>query len=149
MLGVERQDRDMVATLYWIPIPVGSKFSSWIRETEEAGEFGEEYETLKVVYGADNVGKPGKITFGNFDIHKVNVKGGPDRGDRYDGTLFLFEVASEEGRWIVKARVSYPKSDRPEAGEKWAEEVLSGYARVPDPKAVPPVPLVPLIEEKK
>ncbi|WP_020468234.1 hypothetical protein [Zavarzinella formosa] len=149
VLGVERQDRDMVATLYWIPIPIASKFSDWIRETEVAGEYGEEYETLKVVYGADKVGKPTKITVGNFEVHKVNVKGGPDRGEKYDGTLFLFEVASEEGRWIVKARVSYPKSDRPESGEKWSEEVLSGFARVPDAKTPPVVPPVPLVEEKK
>ncbi len=143
VLGIERNDRDMVATMYWIAVPVGAKFSDWIREADVAGEFGEEYETLKVVYGADKVTKPVKMSAGGFEVHKVNVKGGPDRGDKYDGTLYLFQVASEEGRWLVKVRVSYPKAER--NGEQWAEEVLGGYAKVPDTKVEPKVPLV---EEK-
>ena len=61
----------------------------------------------------------------------------------HDGTLYLFQVASEEGRWLVKVRVSYPKAER--NGEQWAEEVLGGYAKVPDTKVEPKVPLV---EEK-
>lgn len=131
VLGVERQDRDMVATLYWLPIGQGAKFSDWVRENEISGEYGEEYETLKVVYGADKVSKPVKMNFGNFELLKINVKGGPDRGDKYDGTLYLFQVTSDEGRWVIKARVSYPKSENND-GEKWAEEVLSGYAKVPE-----------------
>jgi hypothetical protein len=148
VLGVERKDRDMVATIYWMPIPLGAKFSDWVRATEVAGEFGEEYETLKVVYGSEKVSKPVKMTYGKFDLIKISVKGGPDRGDKYDGTLFLFEVAGVEGRYIVKVRVSYPKNDRPEVGEKWAEEVLSGFALVQEPKSAPTIPIAPG-EEKK
>ena len=147
VLGMERKDRDMVATIYWIAIPVGAKFSDWIREAEVAGEFGEEFETLKVVYGADNVTKPVKFSFTGFEVYKVNMKGGPDRGDKYDGTLYLFQVAGAEGRWLIKARVSYPKTDV--NGQKWAEEVLAGYAQVEDPSKLPTVVPVPLVEEKK
>ena len=146
VLGVERQDRDMVASMYWIAVPKGAKFSEWIREADVAGEYGEEYETLKVIYGADKVAKPVKVAVNGFDVHKVNVKGGPDRGDKYDGTLYLFEVASDEGRWLVKVRVSYPKADR--NGEQWAEEVLSGYARVPEKEKDKAPAVVPLVEEK-
>ena len=145
VLGIERADRDMVATIYWIPIPVGAKYSDWIRATEVGGEFGEEFETLKVVYGVDKVSKPEKMTYGNFDVHRINVKGGPDKGEKYDGTLFLFEVTGVQGRWIVKVRVSYPRTDRPDNGVQWSEEVLSGFARVPDPKVAPEAPA----EEKK
>lgn len=137
VLGIERKDRDMVATIYWMPIPVGAKFSDWIRTTEIAGEFGEEYETLKVVYGADKVSKPDKMTYGNFDVIKMNVKGGPDRGEKYDGTMFLFEVNGVEGRWIVKIRVSFPKTDRTEVSDKWSEEVLGGFARIAEAKVAP------------
>jgi hypothetical protein len=131
VLGIERADRDLVASLYWVPMGPGQKLADWVRETPVGGEYGEEYETLRAVYGKERVTTPDRVRHGPFDVYRVHVRGGPDRGDRYDGTLYVFEVESAGTRWLLKARVSYPKA---EAGrnDQYAAEVLHGYARLPD-----------------
>jgi hypothetical protein len=129
VLGVERDDRDLVASIYWMPMNPGAKLTEWVRDTAFAGEYGEEYETLKAVYGKNQVTTPLKIRQGTFEVYRINITGGPDRGDRYDGALFVFESESGGRNWLIRARVSYPKSDRTRADE-YAMEVLGGFSQV-------------------
>jgi hypothetical protein len=130
VLGIERGDRDLVASIYWIPLNPGARLSEWVRDKPVGGEYGEEYETLRAVYGKDRVTTPVKLRHDAFDVYRVNISGGPDRGDRYDGALFVFEAESGGKNWLVKARVSFPKSDRGQ-GEEAAMEVLRGFTRLP------------------
>ena len=88
-----------------------AKLTDWVRDEAVSGEFGEEYETLKAVYGKDRVTTPRKVRHGSFDVYRISISGGPDRGERYDGSLFAFEVESFGQSWLIKARVSFPKSD--------------------------------------
>jgi hypothetical protein len=128
VLGIERADRELVASLYWIPMNPDQRLSDWVRETAAGtpAEYGEEYETLKAIYGKDHVGTPVRFRSGPFDVYRINITGGPDRGDKYDGVLFVFAVESGGATWLVKARVSFPKGDRTR-NEAWAMEVLQGF----------------------
>jgi hypothetical protein len=128
VLGIQRSDRDLVATLYFVPMSPGQKLADWVRDTPVGGEYGEEYETLRAVYGKDRVTTPTRIKHGPFDAYQVHISGGPDRGDRYDGTLYVFEVESAGTRWLIKARVSYPRAASGR-NDHFAAEVLQGYAR--------------------
>jgi|GEM_PF-5861155 len=131
VLGIERGDRDLVASIYWIPMNPGTQLSEWVRDTAISGEYGEEFETLKAVYGKDRVSIPTKLVHGSFEVYRINIRGGPDRGERYDGTLFVFEAESGGRRWLVKARVTFPKGDRDPA-----IDVLTGFAQLPEPPGV-------------
>src|SRR5262245_11846797 len=135
VLGIERGDRDLVASIYWIPMNPGSKLSEWARDTAISGEYGEEYETLKAVYGRDRVSIPTKQVHGVYEVYRINIRGGPDRGDRYEGSLFVFEAESGGRHWLVKARVSYPKAERGMTGDP-ATEVLSGFVQLPESPGV-------------
>jgi len=128
VLGIERADRELVASLYWIPMNPDQKLSAWVREapTGSPPEYGEEYETLKTVYGKDHVSAPVRFRSGPFDVYRINIVGGPDRGDKYDGVLFVFAVESGGATWLVKARVSFPKGDRAQT-DAWAMDVLQGF----------------------
>jgi hypothetical protein len=140
VLGIERSDRDLVASLYWIPINPGQKLSNWINDTPDArGEYGEEYETLKVVYGKERVTLPVKSKLGAFEIYRININGGPDRGDRYDGSLVVFSVESLTTTWMMKARISFPKGE-PAKNNQFVMDVLDGYNRVPEKPGEPVVP---------
>lgn len=145
MMGIELAQRDVVATLLWLPMQTGDKLTDLIRDTAVAGEYGEEYETLKVVYGKENISLPEKKSYSGRTVYKVSVKGGPDRGEKYDGALFMFESGSPEGRWLIKVRVSYPKSDTPAGNAKYADDVLAGYGDfIPSKKdELPKTPEVP------
>ena len=133
VLGIERSDRELVASLYWIPMNPDQHLSHWVRETAAGtpAEYGEEYETLKTIYGKDHVNTPTRLQSGPFDVYRINITGGPDRGDKYDGALFVFAVESGGATWLVKARVSFPKGDRGR-NEAWAMEVLQGFKREAD-----------------
>lgn len=133
VLGIERADRELVASLYWIPMNPEQKLTDWVREsaTGNPPEYGEEYETLKTVYGKDRVTTPVRFPHGGFDVYRINITGGPDRGDKYDGTLFVFAVPSGGTTWLVKARVTFPKSDRARS-DAWAMEVLNGFKPMAD-----------------
>jgi hypothetical protein len=135
VLGIERSDRELVASLYWIPMNPDQKLSNWVREAPSGSppEYGEEYETLKTVYGKDHVSSPARIRSGPFDVYRINITGGPDRGDKYDGVLFVFAVESGGATWLIKARVSFPKGDKART-EAWAMEVLQGFRLVADDK---------------
>jgi hypothetical protein len=126
-LLLEREDRDLVASLYWLPIAVGEKLSDMVRAEDTGGEYGEEYETLKAVYGKVNVTQPKIETYGAFNVYKITFKGGPRMAD--GGSLYLFEVGSEEGRWMIKSRVSYPLTEK-NANEKYAEEVIRSFTKL-------------------
>jgi hypothetical protein len=130
VLGIERGDRDLVASVYWIPMNPGSKLSEWVRDTAVGGEFGEEYETLKAVYGKDRVTTPVKSRTGDFEVYRINIRGGPDRGERYDGTLFVFATEVGDRSWLIKARVSFPKGER-----EPAMEMFRGFSVAPPPRA--------------
>lgn len=133
VLGIERADRELVASLYWIPMNPDQRLSNWVRETPTGtpAEYGEEYETLKTIYGKDHVSTPVRFRSGPFDVYRINITGGPDRGDRYDGALFVFAVESGGATWLIKARVSFPKGDRAR-NEAWAMDVLQGFEREAD-----------------
>jgi len=133
VLGIERADRELVASLYWIPMNPDQRLSHWVRETPAGtpGEYGEEYETLRTIYGKDHVSTPVRFRSGPFDVYRINISGGPDRGDKYDGVLFVFAVESGGATWLVKARVSFPKGDRTR-NEAWAMDVLQGFRQEAD-----------------
>lgn len=133
VLGIERSDRELVASLYWVPMNPDQRLSNWVRETAAGtpAEYGEEYETLKTIYGKDHVSTPVRSRSGPFDVYRINITGGPDRGDKYDGALFVFSVESGGATWLIKARVSFPKGDRAR-NEAWAMEVLQGFKREAD-----------------
>jgi hypothetical protein len=132
VLGVERGDRDMVASIFWIPMNPGSKLSEWVRDAAPGGEYGEEYETLKAVYGKDRVTIPVKMRHGDFEVYRINISGGPDRGNRYDGALFVFAMENGDKSWLIKARVSFPKGER-----EHAMEVLNGFSIAPPRRIAP------------
>jgi len=142
VLGIERADRELVASLYWLQMAPDQTLSRWVRETATGGEYGEEYETLKVVYGKDRVTAPVRFRHNGFDVYRINIAGGPDRGDKYDGILFVFAVDHGGATWLIKARISVPKGDRAR-NDAWAMEVLNGFKLVPagglpaEPKKVP------------
>lgn len=102
VLRIEKPDSDLTASLYWIQLGPGQSFSDWIRDTPVGGEYGEEYETLKVVYGKDRVSVPVKGKPGPFEVYRINISGGPERGEKYDGTLLVFEVTSGGQSWLLK-----------------------------------------------
>jgi hypothetical protein len=132
VLGSEKDGRSLVATLYWMPMTPGQKLSEWARDIEIGGEYGEEYETLKAVYGKDRVSTPAKVRHGPFDVYRIAITGGKERAGRLDGTLYVFEVENPNDRWLLKARISTPNAEKA-AGEKYAAEVLNGYALASDP----------------
>jgi hypothetical protein len=134
VLGIERADRELVASLYWVQMGGGQTLAHWVRETADRGEYGEEYETLKTVYGRDQVTAPVRVRSGPFDVYRINITGGPDRGDKYDGVLFVFAVESGGANWLIRARVSFPKGDKAR-NDAWAQEVLNGFSKVPGPSA--------------
>ena len=133
VLGVERSDREIVASIYWMPMNPGQRLSHWVREAPAGNppEYGEEYETLKIVYGKDHVTTPVRFRSGPFDVYRINITGGPDPAEKYDGVLFVFAVEAGEATWLVKARVSFPKGDRAQT-DAWAMDVLRGFQQVPD-----------------
>jgi hypothetical protein len=133
ILGIERADRELVGSLYWIPMNPDQRLSQWVRETASGSpaEYGEEYETLKTIYGKDHVTIPARFRSGPFDVYRINITGGPDRGDKYDGVLFVFAVDSGGSTWLIKARLSFPKGDRTR-NEAWAMEVLQGFKQLAD-----------------
>jgi hypothetical protein len=135
VLGIERSDRELVASLYWIPMNPDQKLAQWVRETPTGNplEYGEEYETLKAVYGKDHVSTPVRLRSGSFDVYRINITGGPDPADKYDGVLFVFAVESGGATWLIKARVSFPKGDRTRT-DAWAMDVLQGFKPVADAK---------------
>ena len=137
ILGIESSERDLVASLYWIQMPATRNLSNFVRENPDpaTGEYGEEYETLKAVYGKGRVTKPTKIKYGPFDVYRMHISGGPERSEKYDGELFVFEVDRGDMRWLIKARVSFPKADRATT-DPIALEVLHGYSLLPTDKPV-------------
>lgn len=126
-LFIQREDRDVVASVYWLPIGVGEKLGDWIRTEAVDNEYGEEYETLKAIYGRENVTLPKLEAYGSFNVFKVSFKGGPRSAD--GGTLYVFEVSTTEGRWMLKVRVTYPLADKA-ANEKYAEDVIRSFNKI-------------------
>lgn len=133
VLGIERADREIVASIYWMPMTPDQRLSHWVREAPAGNppEYGEEYETLKTVYGKDHVTTPVRFRSGSFDVYRINITGGPDPADKSDGVLFVFAVESGGTTWLIKARVSFPKGDRAQT-DAWAMDVLNAFKQVPD-----------------
>jgi hypothetical protein len=133
VLGIERADREMVASIYWMPMKPDQRLSDWVRDTPTGSppEYGEEYETLKAVYGKDKVSTPVRVRSGSFDVYRINITGGPESREKYDGVLFVFAVESGGATWLVRTRVSFPKGDRAQT-EAWAMDVLNGFKPVTD-----------------
>jgi len=131
VLGIEWADRELVASIYWMPMNPGQGLAHWVRETPTGSppEYGEEYETLKTVYGKDHVTTPVRLRSGPFDVYRINITGGPDPADKYDGVLFVFAVESGGATWLIRARVSFPKGDRART-DAWAMDVLQGFKPV-------------------
>jgi hypothetical protein len=130
VLGIERADRELVASIYWIPMNPDQNLSHWVRDTPTGGEYGEEYETLKTVYGKDHVTIPARFKSGPFDVYRITIAGGPPGPEKYDGTLFVFATEANGATWLVKARISYPRGDKAQT-DAWAMDVLRGFSKVP------------------
>ena len=130
VLSIRRKQGDLSASLYWIPLNPGQKLSEFVTETAVAGEFGEEFETLKAVYGKDRVTPPVKVKVGELDGYRININGGPEKAEKYDGALVVSEVLTAGKTWMMKARISFPKGDRT-ANEQFVLDVLRGYSRIP------------------
>jgi hypothetical protein len=127
----------------------GQALSHWVRETADRGEYGEEYETLKTVYGKDHVTAPVRTRSGPFDVYRINITGGPVAGEKFDGVLFVFAVDSGGSSWLVKARISFPKGDKAR-NDAWAQEVLNGFSKVPGkPAANAPTTTDAVLTEKR
>lgn len=152
-MGIELKDRKVVATIYWLPLQAGAKLSDLIRDKETAGSYGEEFETLLTIYGKENVRAPEKRVYNGRSVYKVNIVGGPDRENKYDGILYAFEVDGVEGKWFVKIRVSYPKpakGDTTNTNEQYAEQVINSLSDIPTAIRkgdLPKVPALPLPKE--
>ncbi|HEX3149716.1 MAG TPA: hypothetical protein VHR66_16695 [Gemmataceae bacterium] len=127
VLSLRRSDVDLLATLSWMQMAPGQTLSHWVRETADNGEFGEEYETLKTVYGKDHVTPPVRSKSGPFDVYKMNITGGAGHND---GALYLFAVESGGATWLIKFRISFPKGDTA-MNEKWTQEILSALDKMP------------------
>jgi hypothetical protein len=130
VLGIERADREMVATIYWIPMTPDQNLSRWVRDNPVGGEYGEEYETLKTIYGKDHVTVPARLKSGPFDVYRINIVGGVSSPEKYDGTVFLFDVEGGGTTWLIKVRLSYPRGDKVKT-DAWATEVLQGFTKMP------------------
>lgn len=128
VLGIERpargRDREWVASLYWIRLNPGQTLADYVRTELVRGEYGEEYETLKAVYGAGQVSIPRAERLGTADVYRIDITGGP--GAMESGCLFVFAVQGEGATWLLKARVTFPKGD-----EKAAADVINGYKLPP------------------
>jgi hypothetical protein len=131
VLGIERADYDMVASIYWSPIAPNQKLSDWIRDTPRDNEYGEEYETLKAVYGKSRVTVPVKRKYRDLELYRIDISGGPDRGEKYDGTLLIFGVESKGTNWLIRARVSYPKAGERGRNDTAVTAVLEGFNQMP------------------
>src|SRR5262245_21148031 len=68
VLSIHQREADVTASLSWIPLNPGQKLSEYVTDTAIAGEYGEEYETLKAVYGKDRVTAPVKIKPGELEV---------------------------------------------------------------------------------
>jgi hypothetical protein len=76
-----------------------------------------------------------KSTIAGYDVHKVSIYDGHEKGGNFHGTLYAFEVTGKNGKWMVKVRVSFPKGER-DFNEKFGLEVMEGFAirTLPEPK---------------
>lgn len=133
ILGIEHGQNDVVASLYWIQLNPTQRLSDFIRDTPAptTGEYGEEFETLKAVYGKDRVTVPTKLKQGPFDVYRVHIYGGAEKSDKYDGSLLLFRAEREGKQWLVKARITFPKGERT-MSDQYSLDVLQGYSLAPD-----------------
>jgi hypothetical protein len=131
VLGIERAESDQLASISWSPLNPGQKLSEWVRDTEKDKEYGEEYETLKAIYGKARVTTPVKTKYRDFDVYRININGGSDRGDKHDGTLLIFSVEGKSATWMVKARISYPKAADKGRNDQCVTEVLEGFTHLP------------------
>lgn len=135
LLGVQHSDRAMVASMVWTQLEPGDRPADWVREAPAKGEYGEEYETLKAVYGVDRVSIPARFRNGPFDVYRIDVRGGSRAAGPAASTLFVFFVESRGTTWMLKARVTSTRRDQHEAD---ALAVLGGHALVPDPPGAVP-----------
>ena len=101
-----------------------------MRDTPVGGEYGEEYETLKAVYGRDQVTPPLRVTHGAFTVYRINYFIPAGGTERLEGAVLLMPVEAAGAAWLLKARVSYPKADRGRRDE-YVLAVLRGYGRGP------------------
>ena len=128
VLGIERSDRELVASLYWIPMNPDQKLSTWVRETPSRQPAG----VRRGVRDAQDRLRQGpraapvRSRSGSFDVYRINITGGPDRGDKYDGVLFVFAVESGGSTWLDQGPRVVPQGG-PGRTEAWAMEVLQGF----------------------
>lgn len=129
LLGAERSDRAAVASLVWTQLDPGARPTDWVRDSPVRGEYGEEYETLKAVYGRDRVAIPARSKVGPLDVYRIDVRGGPGFADPAAGTLFVLFVESRGTTWLIKARVTSSGGPGHAAD---AAAVLAGFALSPN-----------------
>jgi hypothetical protein len=133
LLGVEHTGRAGVASLVWTMLDPGARPTDWARDTSVRGEYGEEYETLKAVYGPDRVAVPARVRDGPFEGYRIDIRAG--QGGQGPGALFVFAVEAGGTTWLLKARVS---SATAEGHAEDVRAVLGGYALLPAGAGVAP-----------
>lgn len=129
VLGVGHAGRAGVALLAWTQLDPGARPADWARGTAAGGEYGEEYETLKEVYGKDRVTVPDRFGHGRLDGFRIDIRRGPGPGGPGAGTLFVFAAESAGTTWLLKVRVSSAEEGL-HAGHVRA--VMAGYTLLPD-----------------
>jgi hypothetical protein len=130
VLRIDWPERETTASLSWVALNAGEKVTDWVREEPAGGEYGEEYETLRAVYGRDQVTVPRRVAHGTFTVYRINYFIPQDGTDRFDGAVLLLPVEAGGTTWLLKARISYPKADRGRRDE-YIQAVLKGYGREP------------------
>jgi hypothetical protein len=126
VLRIAWPEREAAASLSWTRLNPGENVGDLVRDTPANGEYGEEYETLKAVYGRDQVTAPRRVEHGPFVVYRINYFI-PDGGTRQvEGAVLLLPVDAGGVTWILHAHVTYPKSDRGRRDE-YVRAVLGGY----------------------
>jgi hypothetical protein len=130
VLRADRPDREATATLTWVKLHPNERVRDWVRDTPADGEYGEEYETLKAVYGRDQVTPPVRLAHGPFTAYRINYFIPTGGTERLEGAVLLIPVEAGGATWLLQSHVSYPKAERGRRDE-YVLAVLRGYGRQP------------------
>ncbi|MCS6898116.1 MAG: hypothetical protein NZM29_09100, partial [Nitrospira sp.] len=130
VLRLDDPERDMTVAIYWLPLAGSEKVADWVREGSGDREYGEEYETLKTIYGGQRVSLPTRVRSIPFEPYRISIKSSTESGLKYDGALFLFEVGAGRTTFLVRLRFMYPAGDSL-IHEQAMMDVLKGFAKAP------------------
>ena len=130
VLRITWPEREAAASLSWTPLSPIEKVSELVRDTPANGEYGEEYETLKAVYGRDHVTVPLRVEHGPFVVYRINYFIPAGDTQRLEGAVLLLPIKAAGVTWMLHAHVSYPKTDRGRR-EEYVQAVVRGFVLRP------------------